>query len=142
MENSILLSERVRLTLTAESIQKIIDFLAQSHLRDFDAIMTELAAQKQMSVEQSAKKEAAKPTTDLDLSYNQYKGTGKCWVQCMVNGAPTTFVNAIMKTPRDGYSGTKTFRLGDGEYRTCESGSKSSDKRVFITVKDSKITEH
>jgi len=69
MENSILLSERVRLTLTAESIQKVMDFLAQSHLRDFDAIMTELAEQKKMAAEQSAKKESARPTVDLDFAY-------------------------------------------------------------------------
>ena len=77
----------------------------------------------------------------VELSYHQYKGTGKCWAAQV---APDTkkilgFVDAESNI-RDGkYEGKKTFYLVDGYYLLCETGSKSQDKRRYVQVVDGEM---
>ena len=72
----------------------------------------------------------------VELEYNLYKGTGKCWAARV---DPTTkkilgFVDAesVVKTDRN--KGYKVFLLADGYYLTCEAGTKTRDSRSYIKV--------
>lgn len=81
-----------------------------------------------------------------ELHYNNYKGTGKCWIAIV---DPETkkiqsFLDTESKQPRNSYSGYKTFSvpLVEGTvYLFNESGSKSSDSRTYYQVKDNKLVE-
>lgn len=78
----------------------------------------------------------------LELEYNRYKGSGKCWVAIV---DPDTkkrlgFVNDESTNRRDNYSGKKIFCLTEGPmYEICTSGSKSTDNRYFARVIDGQI---
>ena len=79
----------------------------------------------------------------LHLSYNQYKGSGKCWV-ARIN--PETkkilgFVDAESVQKDGNYKGEKTYELIDGNYLSCESGSKSTDNRTYFQIKDGEYSE-
>jgi len=80
----------------------------------------------------------------MELAYNTYKGSGKCWIATV---DPATkkilrFLDPESKVPRDNYSGHKVFRvpLVDGTtYLMCQSGSKSTDSRQYFTVQARKL---
>lgn len=100
----------------------------------------ELAAQVADEIDRKAEKQFAV----VELSYNAYKGSGKCWVAKVdpQTKAKLGFLDSTARDPRDGYSGTKTFSvpLVEGEmYLFCESGSKSSDSRYYRKVVNGKL---
>jgi hypothetical protein len=78
------------------------------------------------------------------LSYNTYKGTGKCWI-AIIN--PKTkkilsFLNTESIQKRDKYSGQKTFEipLKEGQaYQIRETGSKSSDHNEYLIVQNGQL---
>jgi hypothetical protein len=73
---------------------------------------------------------------EVDLHYNPYKGTGKAWIQRIEDGKRTSFVDPY-NVMKDGYKGTKTYRLKTGTYLFNESGSKSRDSRSVFAVSQS-----
>lgn len=80
----------------------------------------------------------------VELSYNKYKGTGKCWIASIVKETKkiVSFLEAESVQPRDNYSGKKTFSvpLIEGKsYLFCESGSKSTDSRDYYTVENGEL---
>ena len=79
----------------------------------------------------------------ITLSYNHYKGSGKCWVAKI---EPNTkkilnFVNAVGVDKRDNYRGTKNFELSDGYYLRCQEGSKKNDDRKYFQILSGNIIE-
>lgn len=72
---------------------------------------------------------------EYNLSYNNYKGTGKAWIQRIEDGKRTTFVDAH-RSDRDGYKGSKVYRLKPGRYLVNDEGTKSYDDRREIVVHD------
>lgn len=77
----------------------------------------------------------------ITLSYNSYKGTGKCWV-AVVDKDTKKILNFVENEGhiKNGYKGGKTFKLREGEYYLlCEEGSKSQDNREFVVVRDSEL---
>lgn len=75
----------------------------------------------------------------IELSYNQYKGSGKCWIARVDSETKKIikFLDAESKQPRDNYSGIKTFSVPLIEgvvYLFNESGSKSSDSRCYKKI--------
>ena len=71
----------------------------------------------------------------VELKYNYYKGTGKCWIaRVNENKKILSFVTFEAKISRDNYSGSKVFLLGDGDYQSCESGSKRQDSRKYFSI--------
>jgi len=101
----------------------------------------ELIAMK-TAIEEELKKRNGKVV--IKLNFNQYKGTGKCWVAII---DPATkeklgFVNAISVNKTSTYKGEKVFELEEGKtYMTNEAGSKSSDDRKIVVVSEGKIKE-
>ena len=101
----------------------------------------ELIAMK-TAIEEELKKRSGKVV--IKLNFNQYKGSGKCWVAII---DPTTkeklgFVNAISVNKTANYAGEKVFELEEGKtYMTNEADTKSSDKRKIIIVSEGKIKE-
>lgn len=82
----------------------------------------------------------------MELAYNAYKGTGKCWIAKVdpITKEKLGFLEATARDPRDKYSGTKTFSvpLEDGAmYLFCETGSKSSDSRYYRKVVNGKLVQ-
>lgn len=85
-----------------------------------------------------------KEYTIWEMAYNQYKGSGKCWVARV---DPETkkvieFLESESKQPRDNYSGKKLFKIPLVEgymYLGCESGSKSTDSRFYSKVIGGKL---
>jgi hypothetical protein len=72
----------------------------------------------------------------VELEYNRYKGTGKCWAARV---DPDTrkilgFVDAESVVATDRNKGYKVFLLPDGHYLLCETGSKSQDSRNYVQV--------
>lgn len=79
----------------------------------------------------------------LHLSYHHFKGSGKCW---LANIDPTTkkilsFVNAESVQKDDNHKGSKTFALMDGYYLSCESGTKSTDRRQYFKIENGEYME-
>ena len=101
----------------------------------------ELIAMK-TAIEEELKKKSGKVV--IKLNFNQYKGSGKCWVAII---DPATkeklgFVNAISVNKTRNYSGEKVFELEEGKtYMTNEAGTKSSDERKIIIVSEGIIKE-
>lgn len=75
----------------------------------------------------------------VSLSYNHYKGSGKCWI-ARVDSATKKIIDFLQSESvqrRDNYSGQKTFSVPITEgtcYLFCESGSKSNDSRSYRKV--------
>lgn len=79
----------------------------------------------------------------VELGYNQYKGSGKCWVAKV---GPDTkkilgFIDAESVIKRDNYSGRKVFLLPDGHYLFNEEGSKKSDSRRYVRIENGEEKE-
>ena len=73
----------------------------------------------------------------LKLSYNKYKGSGKCWVAKLDEyGGRLGFVEPHVTRKSDTYRGEKTFLLEDGLYESNEGGTKSNDSRKRFEVKN------
>jgi hypothetical protein len=76
------------------------------------------------------------------LSYSQYKGSGKAWIANVnEDGKVLSFLDADV-VEKDGYRGRKLFKvpLVEGNrYKLNESGSKSSDDKWFMIVKNGKL---
>lgn len=81
----------------------------------------------------------------IELTYNQYKGSGKAWI---AEVDPQTkkldhFLDAESNI-KDGYKGTKTFKVPmiEGKmYWICEEGTKSYDSKYFRVVRDGKLEQ-
>lgn len=102
--------------------------------------LRELAAQVQDEIARKAEKQFAV----VELAYNAYKGSGKCWVAKVdpQTKAKLGFLDATARDPRDSYSETKTFSIPLEEgamYLICETGSKSSDSRCYRKVMNGKL---
>ena len=74
----------------------------------------------------------------VTLEYNQYKGTGKCWIAIVDEKTleKRGWVDA-KSVQKNGYKGTKIFMvpLKEGTcYQFNEAGSKSQDCRYFRKV--------
>jgi len=85
-------------------------------------------------------------TEIIKLSYNRYKGSGKCWIAQVDERTKKIqgFINAESVQKRDSYSGQKTFEvpLTEGAcYLFCESGTKSSDSRHYKKVENGKLID-
>lgn len=78
----------------------------------------------------------------LELEYNRYKGTGKCWV-AIVDETTKKIVDFLKPAShnKDGYKGTKVFEVEDGYYLVCQAGSKSYDDKKYIRVFGGEIIE-
>jgi len=74
----------------------------------------------------------------IELYYNRYKGSGKCWVARVNDNKKIIGFVEPETVERDGYKGSKLFLLGDGKYLICQEGSKSRDYRKYIVVKNGK----
>ena len=79
----------------------------------------------------------------LELNYNHYKGTGKCWVAHVDKKTKKIlkFVNAESNVKNDKYKGYKIFLLRDGYYLSCETGTKSNDKRQYFEIVNGEYIE-
>ncbi len=79
----------------------------------------------------------------VDLEYNQFKGSGKCWIAMVDSNTKKilSFVNAESVQKNGNTKGFKTFKVCDGYYLSCETGTKSYDRREYFRVKDGKIQE-
>jgi len=102
--------------------------------------LRELAAQ----VKDELDRKVGQQFSVVELAYNAYKGTGKCWIARVdpVTKEKQGFLEATARDSRDKYSGTKTFSvpLEDGAmYLFCETGSKSSDSRFYCKVVNGKL---
>ena len=78
---------------------------------------------------------------EITIDSNIYKGTGKCWIQEIVDGKREGFVEAYNVIKTDKYRMEKTFRLVPGKYLVNECGSKSQDHRYYLIVKQDFIIE-
>lgn len=115
------------------SIAEDVKNLTNQELEDLQKVIKE-------KLESHSKKEV------VELYYNNYKGTGKCWVAIV---DPETkkiqsFLETESKQPRDNYSGVKTFSvpLVEGQvYLFNDTGSKSKDDRRYYQVKDNKLVK-
>lgn len=79
----------------------------------------------------------------IELEYNQFKGSGKCWIARVDSKTKRTlsFVD-VESNQRDGNTkGFKTFILKDGYYLSCETGTKSYDNREYFKVKDGQVID-
>lgn len=78
----------------------------------------------------------------LELEYNRYKGSGKCWI-AIVDETTKKILNFLKpeSVQRDGYKGTKVFEVEDGYYLVCQAGSKSYDDKKYIRVFGGEIIE-
>ena len=79
------------------------------------------------------KQHSKKEFFEITLTANPYKGSGKCWIQQLVDGARKEFV-APYSINKNGYKISKTFRLPTGTYLVNDEGSKSRDNRYTLTV--------
>lgn len=69
------------------------------------------------------------------LYYNQYKGSGKCWIAVVDKNSKKVLSFAEPEnTIKDGYKGTKEFKLKSGYYLICQEGSKSYDKKEYVFI--------
>lgn len=79
----------------------------------------------------------------IELEFNQFKGSGKCWVAKV--DAKTkkvlSFIDAESNQRIGNTKGYKTFVLKDGRYLSCETGTKSYDKKECFRVKDGQVLE-
>lgn len=71
---------------------------------------------------------------EITLESNQYKGSGKCWVQAVEDGKRGGFVDPYNVVKTDKYRTEKTYRLSPGKYLVNTVGSKSQDKRYYLVV--------
>lgn len=79
----------------------------------------------------------------IELEYNQFKGSGKCWIARVDSKTKKilSFVD-VESNQKDGNTkGFKTFILKDGHYLSCETGTKSYDNREYFIVKDGQIID-
>ena len=79
----------------------------------------------------------------IELEYNQFKGSGKCWI-AMVDSKTKKILSFVdvESNQKDGNTkGFKTFILKDGYYLSCETGTKSYDNREYFRVKDGQIID-
>lgn len=79
----------------------------------------------------------------VELEYNQFKGSGKCWIARVDSKTKKilSFVD-VESNQKDGNTkGFKTFILKDGHYLSCETGTKSYDNREYFRVKDGQIID-
>lgn len=76
-----------------------------------------------------------------ELRQHNFK-RGKAWVQ-KVNklGERFEFVDAISVIKQDNHRLSKIFLLPDGLYLTCESGTKSKERRKYIRVENGEAEE-
>lgn len=82
----------------------------------------------------------------VELFYNRYKGSGKCWIATVDPETKkiTGFLDAESVQKRDNYSGSKIFRvpLTEGQtYLFCQSGSKSTDSRSYKKVVNGELVD-
>lgn len=101
-----------------------------------------LELKQQIEVLMKEKQNTVEPLI-IELYFNRYKGSGKCWI---ANVDPKTkkilnFVDAESVQKRDSYSGKKTFAVTDGYYLFCESGSKSTDSRIYYKVENGEMIQ-
>ena len=77
----------------------------------------------------------------VELRYNQYYGSGKCWVAEVDKKTKKilNFIDAESVEKRDWYSGKKIFKLKDGYYLFNQEGSKSNDNREYFQVKNGEL---
>lgn len=82
-------------------------------------------------------------SVQIELFYNRYKGSGKCWIAEVDKTTKKilNFIDAESTIKTDNYKGSKIFVLKDGYYITCEAGSKSNDQRNYIKVENGKISD-
>lgn len=78
----------------------------------------------------------------IELPYNQYKGSGKCWIAEVDKNTKKIlrFLNAE-SVIKDGHKGTKIFVVKDGYYYLCYEGSSSYDKREYIKISNGEQIE-
>jgi len=79
----------------------------------------------------------------VKLEYNQYKGSGKCWVARVDSTTKKilSFVDVESNERNGNTKGFKTFILKDGYYLSSETGTKSTDFREYFRVKDGQIID-
>ena len=76
------------------------------------------------------------------LEYNQYKGSGKCWVARIDENEKVTEFLKVESVAKDGYKGKKLFLvpLVEGNtYLYTSEGTKSYDSKSKFIVKNGKL---
>lgn len=109
---------------------------------EYTSLKTEELIAMKTAIEEELKKRNGKAI--IKLKYNQYKGSGKCWVAVIdpVTKEKLGFVNATSINKTSNYSGEKIFELEEGNtYMTNEAGTKSSDTRKIVIVSEGQIKE-
>ena len=80
---------------------------------------------------------------EIDLDYDQFKGSGKCFVAKVDKNTKKMLKDikeeSIVSTSK--YRGRKHFILPDGYYLTCETGTKAQDNRKYLKIIDGVISE-
>lgn len=107
---------------------------------EYSKLSTEELLQMQKDIENELRVRSGKVL--VTLSYNTYKGSGKCWV-AEIN--PTTkeklgFLKPISSESTSNYSGTRTYELHEGKtYYMRQMGTKSHDEDKIVQVVDGKL---
>jgi hypothetical protein len=85
----------------------------------------------------------ASNTIEIDLVYDKFKGSGKCFVAKVDRNTKKILKQIKEESNIDAskYKGRKHFILIDGYYLTCETGSKSQDNRRYIKVNNGIIDD-
>jgi len=101
------------------------EFLQQASVEELKRIVEEASAE--------LKRRSGKTYYEIRISSNPYKGSGKCWIQRIVDGVRADFVDPV-STEMDRYCKTRIYRLSPGIYLVNEEGTKSYDRRYKIEV--------
>lgn len=116
-------------------IEKIINDLKELEIDDLFKVKDELI--KVINSKRTSSK------YKLELAYNQYRGSGKCWVANVDTDTKKilNFINCESNVKEEQYKGYKVFLLEDGYYLSCETGTKSNDKRAYFEIKNGEYIE-
>ena len=85
----------------------------------------------------------ASNTIEIDLVYDKFKGSGKCFVAKVDKNTKKVLkhIEEESNASTSKYRGRTHFILVDGYYLICETGTKSQDIRRYIKVNNGIIEE-
>lgn len=114
-------------------MENIINELKTLDLKQLLELEAEI--KKEIEIKRTGKK------YQLELNYNRYKGSGKCWVAEVDLDTKKIlgFIDSESNIKHDNYKGYKVFLLKDGNYLSCETGTKSCDNREYFKIINGEI---
>lgn len=85
----------------------------------------------------------ASNTVEVDLEYDQFKGSGKCFVANVDRHTKKILkhIKEESSVSTSKYRGRRYFILVDGFYLTCETGTKAQDNRRYIKISNGVIED-